>query len=116
VNPYDQRLRTIIERTVVLRVRGSESDKLGNLPLDAALRDVHPGAIYPQQGQNYEVQSLDLDRDVAWLAQTEDNHQTRGQYEESMTIEEDIATKPLATRDDVAGIDRTADQQRPVLP
>ena len=101
VNPYDQGLRTITERTVVLRVRGSESDKLGNLPLDAALRDVHPGAIYHQQGQNYEVQSLDLDRDVAWLAPTEDDHQTRVQYEESMTIEEDIATKPLATRDDV---------------
>ena len=38
---------------------------------------------------------------MAWLAPTEDDHQTRVQYEESMTIEEDIATKPLATRDDV---------------
>ena len=101
VNPYNQGLRTITERTVVLRVRGSQSDGLGELPLDAALRDVHPGAIYHHQGQNYEVQSLDLDRDVAWLTPTESDHQTRVQYEESMTIEEDVATNPLATRDDV---------------
>lgn len=101
VNPYNQGLRTITERTVVLRVRGGQSDGLGELPLDAALRDVHPGAIYHHQGQNYEVQSLDLDRDVAWLTPTESDHQTRVQYEESMTIEEDVATKPLATRDDV---------------
>jgi DEAD/DEAH box helicase domain-containing protein len=47
------------------------------------------------------VQSLDLDRDVAWLAPTDSDHQTRVQFDESMTIEEDIATKPLATRDDV---------------
>ncbi len=101
VNPYDKGLRTITERTVGLRVRGRQSDGLGELPLDAALRDVHPGAIYHHQGQNYQVQSLDLDRDVAWLAPTEGDHQTRVQYEESMIIEEDVATKPLATRDDV---------------
>jgi DEAD/DEAH box helicase domain-containing protein len=101
VNPYDQGLRTITERAVVLRVRGGASDELGELPLDAALRDVHPGAIYHHQGQNYEVQSLDLDRDVAWLVPTENDHQTRVQFDESMTIEEEIATKPLATRDDV---------------
>jgi DEAD/DEAH box helicase domain-containing protein len=38
---------------------------------------------------------------VAWLAPTESDHQTRVQFEESMTIEEDITTKPLATREDV---------------
>jgi len=101
LNPYDQGLRTITERTVVLQVRGGEADELGELPLDAALRDVHPGAIYHHQGWSYEVQSLDLDRDVAWLAPTESDHQTRVQFDESMTIEEDIETKPLATRDQV---------------
>jgi DEAD/DEAH box helicase domain-containing protein len=101
VNPYERGLRTITERTVSLRVRDSQTDELGELPLDAALRDVHPGAIYHHQGETYEVQSLDLDRDVAWLVPTESDHQTRVQYDESMTIEEDIATKPLATREDV---------------
>ena len=101
VNPYEQGLRTITERTVTLRGQAGATNELGELPLDAALRDVHPGAIYHHQGQNYEVQSLDLDRDVAWLAETDSDHQTRVQYEESMTIERDIATKPLATRDDV---------------
>lgn len=38
---------------------------------------------------------------MAWLAPTESDHQTRVQFEESMTIEEDITTKPLATREDV---------------
>ena len=60
VNPYEQGLRTITERTVTLQVRGGATDELGELPPDAALRDVHPGAIYHQQGQNDEVQSLDL--------------------------------------------------------
>lgn len=101
VNPYEQGLRTITERTVVLRVQSSDPEELGELPLDAALRDVHPGAIYHHQGQSYEVQSLNLGRDVAWLAPTDSDHQTRVQFDESMTIEEDIATKPLATRDDV---------------
>ena len=101
LNPYDQGLRTITEQTVVLRVRGGEAGEIGELPLDAALRDVHPGAVYHHQGQSYEVQSLELDRDVAWLAPTESDHQTRVQFDESMTIEENIATKPLATRDDV---------------
>ena len=101
VNPYERGLRTITDRTVVLKVQGSKSDELGELPLDAALRDVHPGAIYHHQGQSYEVQSLDLDHDVAWLAPTESDHQTRVQFEESMTIEEDITTKSLATREDV---------------
>jgi len=101
LNPYDQGLRTITEQTVILRVRGGEAGEIGELPLDAALRDVHPGAVYHHQGQSYEVQSLELDRDVAWLAPTESDHQTRVQFDESMTIEENIATKPLATRDDV---------------
>ena len=56
VNPYERGLRTITDRTVVLRVRGGQSGELGELPLDAALRDVHPGAIYHHQGQRYEVQ------------------------------------------------------------
>jgi len=79
VNPYERGLRTITDRTVVLRVRGGQSDELGELPLDAALRDVHPGAIYHHQGQSYEVQSLDLDNDVAWLSPTESDQQTRVQ-------------------------------------
>lgn len=101
VNPYERGLRTITDRTIVLRVRGGKSDNLGELPLDAALRDVHPGAIYHHQGQSYEVESLNLERDVAWLIPTESDHQTRVQFEESMTIEEDITTKSLATREDV---------------
>jgi len=101
LNPYERGLRTTAERTVTLRVRDGRSEGLGALPLDAALRDAHPGAVYHHQGRTYEVQSLDLDRDVARLAPTESDHRTRVRYEESMTIEEDIATKPLATREDV---------------
>ncbi|MFB6297601.1 MAG: DEAD/DEAH box helicase [Salinirussus sp.] len=101
VNPYERGLRTITERTVSLRVRGSQPAELGELPLDAALRDVYPGAIYHHQGRTHEVQSLDLDRDVAYLVPTESDYRTRAQYDESITIEGEIATKPLATREDV---------------
>jgi len=101
INPYERGLRTVTDREVDLRVQSRDSEELGTLPFDAALRDVHPGAIYHHQGQNYEVQSLDLVSDVAWLDPTPSDHQTRVQYEESMDIEEDIATKPLETREDV---------------
>ena len=100
-NPYESGLRTVGDRTVSLRVRGGTRDEIGELPLDAALRDVHPGAIYHHQGERYEVQSLDLDRDVAWLTPTQSDHQTRVRFDESITIEEDITTKQLATREDV---------------
>jgi len=101
INPYESGLRTVTDRTVALRVRGGNRDKLGELPVDAALRDVHPGAIYHHQGERYEVQSLDLDGDVAWLVPTDSDHQTRVTFDESITIEEDITTKQLATREDV---------------
>jgi len=100
-NPYERGLRTATERTVVLRVRGDRPEELGALPLEAALRDAHSGAVSHHQGRTYEVQSLDLDRDVAWLAPAESDYRTRVRYEESMTVEEDIATKPLSTREDV---------------
>jgi DEAD/DEAH box helicase domain-containing protein len=38
---------------------------------------------------------------VAWLAPAESDYRTRVRYEESMTVEEDIATRPLSTREDV---------------
>ncbi|MGM0718214.1 MAG: DEAD/DEAH box helicase [Halobacteriota archaeon] len=101
VNPYESGLRTVADRSITLRIRSRNRDEIGELPLDAALRDVHPGAVYHHQGERYEVQSLDLDRDVAWLMPTESEHQTRVTFDESITIEEDITTKQLATRDDV---------------
>jgi DEAD/DEAH box helicase domain-containing protein len=54
-NPYERGLRTATERRVVLRVRGGRPEELGALPLEAALRDAHPGAVYHHQGRTYGV-------------------------------------------------------------
>jgi DEAD/DEAH box helicase domain-containing protein len=101
-NPYQAGLRTVEDRAITLRVQG-QTDRpiVGRLSFTAALRDVHPGAIYYHQGQTYEVATLDLARDVAWLTPTDAAYQTRVRYDESITIDRDVETKPLATRDDV---------------
>jgi len=101
-SPYETSLRTIEDREITLRVQDQGgTDDIGRLPFTAALRDVHPGAIYYHQGQTYEVTRLDLDWDLAWLTPTDAEYQTRVQYDETITVNREIKATPLATRDDV---------------
>ena len=103
-NPYEAGLRTVEDREITLRMQEQDQPDrpiIGYLSFTAALRDVHPGAIYYHQGQTYEVATLDLDRDVAWLTPTDAEYQTRVQYDETITVDRDLESKPLATRDDV---------------
>lgn len=50
---------------VVLKDRSGK--RLGVADLETALRELHPGAVYLHQGEDYVVRNLDLDRGEAFL-------------------------------------------------
>ena len=92
---YDLDLRSIDDRSITLR-GDSSGDNLGTLSFTAALRDVHPGAIYYQQGTTYEVIDLNLDTDVATLASTDANYTTASVTDTSLEITDLHDTAPLS--------------------
>ena len=96
---YDTSLRTVGDRQV--RLRGPNGETLAELPFDDALRDAHPGAIYHHQGRSYEVTDLDLRTNVAQLQSTWANYFTRVLHDKTISIERDIDSRTLATREDV---------------
>ena len=96
---YDTSLRSVGDRQV--RLRGPDGETLAELPFDDALRDVHPGAIYHHQGRSYEVTDLDLRTDVAQLQSTWADYFTRVLHDKTITIERDIDSQSLSTREDV---------------
>ncbi|WP_227376606.1 DEAD/DEAH box helicase [Haladaptatus halobius] len=96
---HEMSLRTIDEREVDLLDR-TRNEVIASLPFSDALNDVHPGAIYHQQGQSYEVVDLDLSRDVAELSPTWADYHTKTLYEKEITVETDLREKTLSTRDD----------------
>ena len=96
---YDTSLRSVGDRQV--RLRGPDGETLAELPFDDALRDAHPGAIYHHQGRSYEVTDLDLQTDVAQLQSTWADYFTRVLHDKTITIERDIDSQSLSTREDV---------------
>jgi DEAD/DEAH box helicase domain-containing protein len=96
---YDTSLRSVGDRQV--RLRGPDGETLAELPFDDALRDAHPGAIYHHQGRSYEVTDLDLRADVAQLQSTWADYFTRVLHDKTITVERDIDSQSLSTREDV---------------
>ena len=96
---YDTDLRSVGDRQV--RLRGPDGETLAELPFDDALRDAHPGAIYHHQGRSYEVTDLDLRTDVAQLQSTWADYFTRVLHDKTITVERDIDSQSLSTREDV---------------
>lgn len=94
---YDLNLRSIDDRSVTLR-ETSSGDTLGTLSFADAHRDVHPGAIYYQQGETYEVAELDLENDVALLEATDASHTTGAVTDISLEITELHDTAPLSPK------------------
>jgi len=90
-------LRTVDDREVDLLDRTSD-DVIATLGFGDALRDAHPGAIYHQQGQTYEVVDLDLDRDVAALQPTWADYYTQTLSEKDVVVEADHETRDFAAR------------------
>ena len=94
-------LRTVGDREVDL-FDARSNDRVASLSLSDALRDAHPGAIYHQQGQSYEVTDLDLDRDVARLQPTWADYYTRVLTDKDVVVNADVREKPLDARPDTA--------------
>jgi DEAD/DEAH box helicase domain-containing protein len=95
---HETSLRTVDDTEVQLRHGG---DTIATLPLDDALRDAHPGAIYHHQGTTYEVTALDLDHGIAELDRTWADYFTRVLHEKEITVEADLRADTLDARPDV---------------
>ncbi len=96
---HSMSLRTIDDREVDLLDRRS-NEVIASLSFSDALRDAHPGAVYHQQGQSYEVVNLDLDRDVAELQPTWADYYTRVLTDKDVAVETDLDEKSLSARPD----------------
>jgi DEAD/DEAH box helicase domain-containing protein len=96
---HEMSLRTIDDREIQLL--DQSGDTLGSLQLSDAVRDAHPGAIYHQQGQRYEVSDLDLERDVAHLQTTWADHYTRVLTDKTIDVEADREERAALAREDV---------------
>jgi len=96
---HSMSLRTIDDREVDL-MDARTDDVIASLSFADALRDAHPGAIYHQQGETYEVDELDLDRDVARLRPTWADYYTRVLTDKDVTVNEDLRSRPLEARPD----------------
>jgi len=96
---HSMSLRTIDDREVDL-MDARNDDVIASLSFADALRDAHPGAVYHHQGQTYEVDELDLDRDVARLRPTWADYYTRVLTDKDVTVNEDLRSRPLDARED----------------
>ena len=105
---HSMNLRTIGDRDVDL-LDSRRNDVIATLGFDDALRDAHRGAIYHQQGQTYEVSTLDLGRDVAELQPSWADYYTQVLSDKSIVVERDLERKPLPYDDATsAGTEETA--------
>lgn len=93
-------LRTATDREIEL-VDAASGDTIASLGFADALRDAHPGAIYHQQGETYEVTDLDLDRDIAELQRSWADYYTQTLSTKDMVVTEDLAEQTLRARPDV---------------
>jgi len=91
-------LRTIGDREVDL-LDARSNDVIATLGFDDALRDAHRGAVYHQQGQTYEVSTLDLDRDVAELQPSWADYYTQVLSDKSIVVNRDLTEKELPYAD-----------------
>ncbi|WP_277552670.1 DEAD/DEAH box helicase [Halobaculum limi] len=96
---HSMSLRTIDDREVDL-MDARSNEVIASLSFGDALRDAHPGAIYHHQGETYEVDELDLDRDVARLRPTWADYYTRVLTDKDVTVNDDIQSRPLDARPD----------------
>ena len=103
---HEMSLRTVGDREIRL-IDARNNSVIATLGFDDALRDAHPGAIYHQQGQTYEVSELDLERDVAELQPSWADYYTQVLSEKSVVINDDRESKSLPY--EANGVDSDAD-------
>lgn len=74
-NPsQDISLRNIPGSPVQLRIeKRLDSPIIGEVDFQSATRLAHPGAVYLHNGKSYLVEKLDLEKNVAWLSEHQEN-------------------------------------------
>ncbi|MFB6253241.1 MAG: DEAD/DEAH box helicase [Halobacteriaceae archaeon] len=89
---HEMSLRAINDREIRLQTNDTRST-IATLPLEDALRDAHPGAVYYHQGQTYEVIDLDLHNNVAILDKTWADYYTQVLTDKEISVTEEISTR-----------------------
>ena len=79
----------------VIRLKDGLGKTLGTSDLAAALRDLHPGAVYLHKGETYVVADLDLERGLARLLPHIEDYYTQPRSETDIEV---LAPLPAETR------------------
>ena len=69
-----------------VRMRAPDGRALGEADLGSALRELHPGAVYLHQGENYLVRNLDLEKGEAYLLPHLEDTYTQVRSETDVTV------------------------------
>jgi DEAD/DEAH box helicase domain-containing protein len=84
-------LRNISGNPITLRLRaGLESQLIGEVDFQSALRMAHPGAVYMHDGNQYYVDELDLKDHIAWLSTHNEPYFTEHRSDMKISVEQII--------------------------
>jgi len=91
-------LRNFSGNPISLRLRnGVNSQLIGDVDFQSALRMAHPGAVYMHDGNQYHVDDLDLDNHVAWLSPHNEPYFTEHRSDTKISVEQIINEEEKAS-------------------
>lgn len=91
-------LRNLSGNPISLRLRdNSGSYLIGEVDFLSALRMAHPGAVYMHDGNQYIVDELNLDDQIAWLSSHNESYYTEYRSDMKITVEQIIHEDQKAT-------------------
>ncbi len=82
-------LRTGADNTVTISDAGQNNKTIGNLDYESALEQLHPEAIYLQNGETYFVRELDLGQKVAFVERRDVDYYTQAMVESNLHLDEE---------------------------
>ncbi len=86
----------------LVRLKDGMGRSLGATDFATALRELHPGAVYLHQGEQYLVAALDLEKGIARLLPHIEDYYTQPRSETDIEV-----LGPLPVRDGVQGVQET---------
>jgi len=90
-------LRTGADNTVTISDIGQNNKTIGSLDYESALEQLHPEAIYLQNGETYFVRELDLDQKVAFLEKRDVDYYTQAMVESNLHLDDETDRDDLGT-------------------
>jgi DEAD/DEAH box helicase domain-containing protein len=90
-------LRTGDDNTVTIADTGQDDETIGSLDYESALEQLHPEAIYLQNGETYFVRELDLGQKVAFVEQRNVDYYTQAMVESNLHLDDEIENDDLGT-------------------